>query len=380
MTRDEYIVLYEKLLAGTCTAEEKKLIESFEDDFDWNDKSWDNEMGDKEEVRQAIYQDLKRELQQKKKSALRQGLRIAAAAMVIGLVVTSAFYIVRQQKKTKEKNMPIALVDRGIGPGANKAILKLSNGATIELDSTRSGVFAEDEGVNIAQTAEGKIAYNKNKRQPLASTINTLSTPAGGQYQLRLEDGTDVWLNAASSISFPTTFNGGERSVDVTGEVYFEVYHDPAKPFKVNFNRNTVTVLGTHFNVMAYEDEELNRVTLLQGSVNLSNAASHSKLVPGEQAVVNSRTSGIKKRKANVEEAIAWKKGFFFFENENIESIMRKLARWYNTTTVYEGDMKGKEFSGIVSRFENISEVLDLLVATGSIHYKITERSITIMP
>jgi len=380
MTRDEYIELYERLLAGKCTAEEKKLIESYNDDFDWSEKPWGEEMGDKDEVRQLIYSKLQQDLQPKKKSPIRYVFRIAIAAAILGLVLTASLYLFRQQRKTNGKEASGVLVKQVIVPGTNKAILKLSNGATIELDSTHSGVFAKDEGVEIVQTAEGQIAYNKNQKFSSASTINTLSTPVGGQYQLRLEDGTEVWLNAASSISFPTAFSGTERSVEVTGEVYFEVQHNPSKPFKVNFNGNTITVLGTHFNVMAYGDEELHRVTLLEGSVNLSNASSQSKLIPGQQAVVNRRTSAIENRKVNVEEAVAWKKGFFFFENENIESIMRKLSRWYNTTTDYKGDMKGKEFSGTVSRFENISEVLDLLEETGSIHYKINARRITIMP
>ncbi|HLA51805.1 MAG TPA: FecR domain-containing protein [Flavitalea sp.] len=380
MTRDEYIELYEKLLAGKCTAEEKELIESYKDDFDWSEKPWGEEMGDKDEIRQVIYKQLRQNLQPKKKSTIRYVFRVAAAAAMLGLALTASLYLLRQQRKTNGKEAPGALVKQVIVPGTNKAILKLSNGATIELDSTHSGVFAKDEGVEIRQTAEGQIAYKKNQKLSSASTINTLSTPVGGQYQLRLEDGTEVWLNAASSISFPTAFSDKERSVEVKGEVYFEVKRDPSKPFKVTFNGNTITVLGTHFNVMAYEDEDLNRVTLLEGSVNLSNASSQSKLVPGQQAVVNRRTSAIENRKVNVEEAIAWKKGFFFFENENIESIMRKLSRWYNTTTDYQGDMKGKEFSGTVSRFENISEVLDLLEETGSIHYKIKARRITIMP
>ena len=380
MTRDEYIELYEKLLAGKCTAEEKKLIESYKDDFDWSEKPWGEEMGDKDEIRQVIYKRLQQNLQPKKKSTIRYVFRVAAAATMLGLALTASLYLLRQQRKTNGKEAPGALVKQVIVPGTNKAILKLSNGATIELDSTHSGVFAKDEGVEIVQTADGQIAYKKNQKLSSASTINTLSTPVGGQYQLRLEDGTEVWLNAASSISFPTAFSDNERSVEVKGEVYFEVKRDPSKPFKVNFNGNTITVLGTHFNVMAYEDEDLNRVTLLEGSVNLSNASSQSKLVPGQQAVVNRHTSAIENRKVNVEEAIAWKKGFFFFENENIESIMRKLSRWYNTTTDYQGDMKGKEFSGTVSRFENISEVLDLLEETGTIHYKINARRITIMP
>ncbi len=380
MTRDEYIELYEKLLAGKCTAEERELIESYKDDFDWSEKPWGEEMGDKDEIRQVIYKQLQRNLQSKKKSTIRYVFRITAAAAVLGLALTTSLYLLRQQREMNGNEAPRALVKQVIVPGTNKAILKLSNGATIELDSTHSGVFAKDEGVEIVQTAEGQIEYKKNQKLSSASTINTLSTPVGGQYQLRLEDSTEVWLNAASSISFPTAFSDKERSVEVTGEVYFEVKRDPSKPFKVNFNGNTITVLGTHFNVMAYEDEDLNRVTLLEGSVNLSNASSQSKLIPGQQAVVNRRTSAIENRKVNVEEAVAWKKGFFFFENENIESIMRKLARWYNTTTDYKGDMKGKEFSGTVSRFENISEVLDLLEETGSIHYKINARRITIMP
>jgi transmembrane sensor len=175
-------------------------------------------------------------------------------------------------------------------------------------------------------------------------------------------------------------FSGSERNVEVSGEVYFEVAKNAAKPFKVNFNGNTITVLGTHFNVMAYPEEAKSKVTLLEGSVKLSNTTGNAMLKPGMQALVKDANSAITTQKANIEAAVAWKNGYFLFDNENIQSIMRKISRWYDVDVAYQGEMTGKEFSGSISRFENVSEVLGMLELTGSIHFNLRERRIKVMP
>jgi len=209
--------------------------------------------------------------------------------------------------------------------------------------------------------------------------FNTISTPVGGQYTVVLPDGSKVWLNAASSLKFPTAFTGTERRVELTGEGYFEVAKNKHMPFKVNFNREEVEVLGTHFNISAYPDEAVTRTTLLEGSVRISKNNIKKILVPGQQAISSMQTGGFNIAEVNTDEAIAWKNGLFLFHNENIRSIMKKIARWYNVDVNYQGSFTNQEYGGRISQSKNLSEILKNLELTGTIHFKIEGRRVTVM-
>lgn len=206
---------------------------------------------------------------------------------------------------------------------------------------------------------------------------NTISTPRGGQYQLQLPDGSKVWLNAQSSLRFPARFIGNERLVTLTGEGYFEVAKDKAHPFKISINNMQVEVLGTHFNVMGYNDEPATTTTLLEGSVKIIKGGSVQKIVPGEQAIVK---DGIRVAKVNAEEAIEWKNGNFNFSHEKLGSIMRRISRWYDVDIAYSQRTTGATFVGTIPRSTNITEVLKYLELTGLVHFKIEERRVTVMP
>lgn len=267
-----------------------------------------------------------------------------------------------------------------IVPGGNKAVLTLADGSTIMLDDVKNGVLAKQGSIAIHKV-KGQIIYDSSKIQSGGSATqiayNTIATPKGGQYQVILPDGSKVWLNAASSLKFPTAFIGNERDVELTGEAYFEVAKNKLKPFKVSVNKMQVEVLGTHFNIMAYTDENSTNTTLLEGSVRIISGNNNKVIIPGEQARVN---KGIEIAKVNTAEAIEWKNGNFNFSHESIQSIMRKISRWYDVDIVYQGKATKEGFVGTVPRSEEITEVLRPLELTGVVHFKIIGRRLVVMP
>ncbi len=268
-----------------------------------------------------------------------------------------------------------------IKPGGDKAILTLANGSQIILDNAQNGVVATQSGISIRKDANGKVVFDASSvvARNLVPGFNTITTPRGGQYQVVLPDGSRVWLNAASSLKFPTFFSGIERNVELTGEAYFEVAKNKSKPFKVFSQNQTVEVLGTHFNINAYPDEDVINTTLLEGSVRISKRSADGKkesgermLKPGQQAKLG---TDIQISNADVQAAVAWKNGYFVFAHEPIQSIMRQLSRWYDVDVVYQGKATTENFTGTISRFENISEVLDMLQLTGAVHFKIESQT-----
>jgi ferric-dicitrate binding protein FerR (iron transport regulator) len=378
MNPREFFLLYEKLISGTITADEKQRLLEYTDQIEAEEHPWQAEMGDKAEIEEELHALLEKEIRPKKRSKIRTLTAIlSAAAALTGLVILLSSIYKHDSKLPPAA--PATLAANKVMPGSNKAILTLADGSTITLDSAGAGSLTTKNGVTIKQVQNGLIEYN-DRTGTNATSWSTISTPTGGQYQIVLEDGTKAWLNATSSLRFPTTFRNNERTVEISGEVYFEIAKDESKPFKVNFNGNTITVLGTHFNVMAYKDEAKSKVTLLQGAVKVNNRSGEQLLQPGMQAQITDSITRITTCKANLEEAIAWKNGYFTFDHENIQSIMRKLARWYDVRVDYQGDMTGKIFSGTISRFDNISEVLSMIELTGTIHFRIQGRELTVLP
>nr|WP_262909520.1 FecR family protein [Niabella pedocola] len=210
-----------------------------------------------------------------------------------------------------------------------------------------------------------QLIYNK-KQGPASVFYNTVTTPRGGQYQLTLEDGSKVWLNAASSIRFPTTFQGKERKIEISGEAYFEIAKDAARPFKVAFEtpagmKSEVTVLGTHFNIMSYNDEKAAKTTLLEGSVSISSNGNTAILTPAQQASQTDRNGITVASNIDVNEAVAWKNGFFEFHATGLQEVMRQIGRWYDVEISYEGKIPERNFGGKISRQNNAAEVLKIL-------------------
>lgn len=263
----------------------------------------------------------------------------------------------------------------------------MADGHKISLTDAENGELAEQSGIKITKTADGQLVYNisNSDNSSQALSYNTIETPAGGQYQINLPDGTKVWLNSASSLRYPVLFTGKDRSVEITGEAYFEVAHNKSMPFKVITTDQTVEVLGTNFNVMAYPEEASTNTTLIEGSVKVVKDNTSKTITPGQQARVKAGKIDIVN--ANIQEVTAWKNGYFIFKSEDVKNIMRQLARWYDLEVEYQGNVSEKIFGAKISRFRNISEVLSILESTGSIHFKIItdslgrkERRIIVMP
>jgi len=304
--------------------------------------------------------------------------RVAAAAVVF-CAIAGAYFLWTEGRQHQEaaiskiKGNPLTVA---IVPGSNKAILTLSDGSAIALDSTRQGMLTSQGNARVINLNGTTLSYNAANAKDLQTVYNTLSTPGGGQYQLLLSDGTKVWLNASSSIHFPSVFKGSERNVTITGEAYFEVAKNAAMPFTVTARDMTVQVLGTHFDVMAYNDENAINTTLLEGSVKISSGAVHKMLVPGQQSRVD-KTGQIEIAAADVEEATAWKDGLFQFNGYSIETIMRQISRWYDVEVVYEGEIPTGHFSGMVNRSNNISQVLKIMEG-GGVGFRIEGRKIVV--
>lgn len=298
----------------------------------------------------------------------------AAAAAVFALIVGSYYWMSDQMPVNEDIEEQSA--SYVIKPGGNKAVLTLADGSHIELDSSREGKLTTQGGALVVNNRSSILAYGANKNGTGELVYNTLSTPRGGQYCLVLSDGTRVWLNANSSIRFPATFNGDRRSVSITGEAYFEVAKNKTKPFLVTAKEATISVLGTHFNIMAYEDENMMTTTLLEGAVKVSKGDRFKILRPGVQAQIF-HDETIKTQIVDVDEEMAWKNGWFNFNSWDIQRIMRQISRWYDIDVVYEGKVPTGHYSGIVSRENNISQVLQIMKA-GGVDFKIEDRKIIV--
>lgn len=314
-----------------------------------------------------------------------------AAAAVVIMFITAGLYLRNRTARPVTTGSDNIAQTAEILPGSNKAILTLADGKKIALDDAKTGQLVQHSGMSISKTADGQIVYNlqntsKGNQKQHKDSYNSITTPAGGQFQVILPDGTKVWLNAASGIRFPTVFNPEERKVEMTGEVYFEVAAKKI-PFTVTTRGQDVEVLGTHFNINAYPEEKDIRTTLLEGCVRVSQKTTIKSgtlrsqiLKPGEQSVNNPNSHSLSVHTVDPSEAIAWKNGLLTFNDTDIGTIMRQISRWYNVEVEYVGDVKGKQFAGSVSRYDNVSQVLAMLESTGVIHFKIEGRRITVMP
>jgi len=333
-----------------------------------------NEWG-KQQLLQNIFQHGIEETS--KKRTLRIWPRVAAAAAII-LMVGGVLIYYNHKSVTQQSQF----VKNDIRPGGNKAILTLANGQKISLTDAATGAIAKQAGVSIIKAASGQLIYSiSNTNHTLGESVfNMVETPKGGQYQVKLPDGTEVWLNAASSLRYPATFESQkQRKVELTGEGYFEVAKDKTHPFIVKTDKEDVEVLGTHFNINAYSNEPDIKTTLLEGLVQVrAGDGNNVRIKPGERAILK-KSGKIEVGTTDVEEAVAWKNGKFVFTSESIESIMRKLARWYDVEVVYEGDFSDRPFTGSISRFDNISKILDKITFTQAIHFKVEGRRVTVM-
>lgn len=317
-----------------------------------------------------------------------------AAAMLVIILLGGWLYMRSSFNDKKGHTAETVTTTKDISPGGNKAILTLSDGSQVVLDRARHGVLAEQGKTSISKKREGEVIYNAKTasltdHSPL--TYNTITTPRGGQYHVVLPDGSHVWLNAASSIYFPAQFTGKERGVRLSGEAYFEVAPDKSRPFTISVapveseQMATIQVLGTHFNVSAYADENYINATLLEGRIKFASAKATNTpaadLKPGQQVVLSKQAEKVSVTNAeDAEVSISWVKGIFHFEKANISDVMRQLSRWYNVDVVYEGKIPEQKITGDAERNIPLSTMLQTLEKMASVQFQIQGRIIKVKP
>ncbi|MCE7069092.1 DUF4974 domain-containing protein [Dyadobacter sp. CY327] len=322
---------------------------------------------------------------------LRKWLAVAASIAIVATIGVNVF--IKQKNAPKIKTVAMA---QDAAPGDNRAKLTLSNGHSIMLHEAGNGKLAQQGQTAVIKTKQGEIVYEFDMQEADGGawklTYNTISTPKAGQYQVKLPDGTRVWLNAASSIHFPTVFPTTERVVEITGEAYFEVAKVTRNlkrvPFKVKAGEQVVKVLGTRFNVNSYADEAIIQTTLVEGSIKLELTGKGNQgvlLRPGEQALLardlrkttDVAAGSFKVKQVDTQSVIAWKEGYFRFNNVGLPELMRQLSRWYDMEVVYEGPIKEYEFVGQIERNTNLSKVLQIL-ELGDVHFRIENKKIVV--
>jgi len=366
-----------KYAAGESTPEEVAIVESWylQHKHEGETNLTDEErLADMDEVRNLLISEKKHD----QKIVRPLWLRIAAAASILLFLSIGGYFLSRKPAVTTQL---VQNQKQDIAPGTNQATLTLANGKKIILTKALSGKLAQQGNMLIQVNGGNAIAYtvaadrNHSQQQP---EYNTLSTAIGEQspYPLILADGSKVWLNAESSITFPVAFNGEERVVKMTGEAYFEVAHNAANPFRVITKNQIVEDIGTEFNINAYDNEPLAKTTLIKGAVKVSGVT----LKPGNQAISNNETNKIEiARDINTNVITAWKDGYFRFDLETLPAIMREFARWYNVEVVYEGKPTDLQFNMKVSRKSSLNRALQILTK-GGVHYRLEGRKLIIIP
>lgn len=377
MEDKQIIELLNKYNDGTLTPEEKAILESWyvmqasNTNYDLSKKEIDRNL-------EIIGKSLPL-----KNNAVQITLwsRIISAAAIL-IFISLGIYFYSNYSDKPEREYADIDIKKEITPGGNKAILTLADGSKISLTDANNGDIAKQAGIRITKTADGQLIYTilDATSEALTLVYNTIETPRGGQYQIILPDGTKVWLNAASSLKYPASFASlKERRVELNGEAYFEVAKDKNHPFIVKTDKQEVEVLGTHFNINTYADEPAVKTTLLEGLVKVSQLTTHNSqfLKPGQQSVLTD--NGISVSEVNTEEVIAWKNGYFRFDDEKLGSIMRKIARWYDVDVTWQDEtLKNELFGAVTTRFANVSSLLKMMEQTGDVEFNIEDGKIIV--
>ena len=390
MEKENFHKLLDKYISGEASQGEEQRLLNFYGSF--NSSSEIEKIPELDKLKDKIFDKISEKITPEEDYQPSYNLyylkSFSIAAMIL-LTITTGIYFYSNRTIQEEEQFVEISVKNDILPGNNKAILTLADGSKISLDDAANGLLASQGNIAITKTENGEIVYeknnlDKNKEILSPSVINTIQTPKGGKYQVRLPDGSKVWLNSASTLSYPTAFTGTERKVKLKGEAYFEIASNKKIPFRVESDGQIVEVLGTHFNINSYDDEDFTKTTLLEGSVRVilnsqSDVLGKTRMLkPGEQSLTNSSQSGIRIENADTEKAVAWKNGYFKFKNTPIQQIMREVERWYDVELVYEGTMPTDEFTGFISNEVNISGVLKILEQSGGVKFTVKGKKIKV--
>lgn len=381
MNTKQVLELLDKYRSGTCTQEEKALLESW-----YLHCARTSEKSLTADDLEKALDDVESSLFQKKRSTLlfctRLVLRRIVAAALILITFTIGFY----KYQGEQTDVIVAKPNTEILAGRNKAILILGNGSQIDLEEADNGLLAIEGQMTIMKTSDGELSYNStagaSSSMQVENLTNTIEIPKGGVYKVVLSDGSEVWLNSVSSLSYPIAFTGNEREVELVGEAYFEIAADELKPFHVKSINQVVEVLGTQFNINSYEDDGFVKTTLIEGSVKVIQQSSNGKpletqlLKPGQQSLINLSKAEI--REVDIEKEVAWKNGYFKFKDSDIQDIMQQVGRWYDVEVQFEGEIPTNQYTGFISRDIKISKMLTILEESGGIEFTIQDRIIKI--
>ncbi|PAW92729.1 hypothetical protein CKK33_04145 [Mucilaginibacter sp. MD40] len=380
--------LLKKLREGNCSEEELAFLRAWLNQYN---QSGPAGLGDEEFLSSSVkmWATIDRSVLNKSRMVYIRRVAAIAASIIIVIAVGLIFWFNRAGNDASVKTYAV----NHIKAGSNKATLTLANGETIDLEHAAKGALLSNDGYRAVKNADGQLVYQNTggkAADKVSTAYNVLTVPFGGQYQLTLSDGTRVWINAGSTLHFPSRFGDGDRSVVLSGEAYFEVAHVyNSEGSRVRFtvksggkHPQSVEVLGTHFNISAYDNDDATKTTLLEGKVNIhagSGPGSDKQriLTPGQQSIVDN--ADIKVVPADIEGAVAWKNGYFRFNDEPLESIMRKVERWYKVQVIFENERaKTKKFAGVINRFANVTELLKTLELTGEVHFNIDRDRIVV--
>ncbi len=392
MQQEEVQKLVEKYLHNTASPKEtEKLFQWYRNKMN-TDSEWNfDALEDEENLKSFIFSKIDvPELAEKQKPFHHRFYSLAAASIVLMFMVSGLyFYLKKDQIETTPLAVKVAIKQKveDIQPGGSKAILTLSDGKKIVLDDSQNEVVINQGGIKIHKNSKGIIVYSlsnlsneqsSTKGSEIQTVYNTIQTPVGGKFQLNLADGSKVWLNSASSLRFPVFFSGDTREVELKGEAYFEVSKNADKKFSVRSGNQTVEVLGTHFNINAYSDEPAITTTLIEGAVRVIelNTKKSQILKPGEQSKVD---RDIRIQIKDTQAEVAWKDGYFYFENASIETVMRQLGRWYGITARYEAVLPENHFEGAIATNLTLLEVLEILQKS-NIHFRLEGKEVVVMP
>jgi len=377
MNKQKILELLMRHEAGQCNEKETALLDQWlSTQFHKHPWNWENDR-ERQLIKQAMKRQIEQQLFMKKVKPLSSMKWMAAAILLIACAAAIGIYFFRHPTVSVEQFYSA----QAVSPGSNVARLTLANGKTVWLDDVPTGTLYDEGGIAITKHPGGGIDYKVDQQlqdEEMKQGNNIISVPRGGQYQIVLPDGTKVWLNSATTLTYPVAFTGKERTVSLTGEAYFEVTKNKSMPFRVNTKGTSVLVTGTTFNVTAYPDETKVKTTLVSGRVEVAYGTDRILLDPGQQAV-SSPDASIQIKNIDTDYAVAWINGDFLFEDQDIQTIMKDIARWYNVDVTFEGTIPSKKFGGTYTRSKGIGELLGHLESLGGMHFNYTERRVTVM-
>lgn len=404
--QNTFLKLIEKYLSGSASREEVQVLENYYELFNEGPNALDHfSLADLQKIETGLKSGIESKIQFfenpdatpiRKQTTNQFWLRIAASAAIFLVICTSLFFYDRYAGTHHDANADqnLGRLNNEIKPGSNKAYLTLTNGKRLSLTDADNYSTIKEAGIEISKTADGQLIYSSQPLPPSGKEItgskgafNTIETPRGGQYQVRLPDGSKVWLNADSKLTFPVSFaQYGKREVNLDGEAYFEIHKDKRHPFRVKSAGQVIEVLGTHFNVSSYADEHHTKTTLLEGSVSISSRRDYGAdqdsvvLKPGQQSTIeHDHNFKIKVQEVqDLEIAVAWKNGNFYFADEPMEEAMKKIARWYNLEVVFQDNARVFRIAGIIPRKTSLSNIIKLFEIGTSCNFKIDGRKVLI--